>query len=214
MYELPPLPYDYEALAPNVSANTLHFHHDKHHQTYVTNLNKQAPENGLDGRPLEEVVREARSRGVQGLFNNAAQAWNHAFFWECMTPSYAPPTGALADAITSTFGGLDKLKEAFVKEGVGHFASGWVWLVLADGKLQVISTHDADDTLPKDGVHPLLVCDLWEHAYYLDYQNARPAFLDAWFDKVANWAFAGQQFDAAQAGGGEGAYAYPLPKAA
>jgi len=209
MYTLPELPYAYDALEPTVSQNTLRFHHDKHHKAYVDKTNVLAPKAGLDGQPLEEVVREARKRGDNGLFNNAAQAWNHAFFWHCMTPAKAAPAGALAEAITQAFGGLDALKKAFVEEGVGHFGSGWVWLVAGSEGLKVISTHDADDTLVRDGLHPLLVCDLWEHAYYLDFQNDRAGFLGRWFDEVANWAFAGQQLAAAN---GQGAgFRYPAP---
>jgi Fe-Mn family superoxide dismutase len=207
MYTLPELPYAYDALEPVVSQNTLRFHHDKHHKAYVDKTNALAPKAGLDGRPLEEVVREARKRGDNGLFNNAAQAWNHAFFWHCMTPDNAAPSGALAQAINQAFGGLDAFKKAFVEEGVGHFGSGWVWLVTGSEGLKVISTHDAEDTLVRDGLYPLLVCDLWEHAYYLDFQNDRGGFLNRWFDEVANWTFAEQQF-AASNGQGEG-FRYP-----
>jgi Fe-Mn family superoxide dismutase len=212
MYALPSLPYSYDALQPTVSDKTLHFHHDKHHAGYVAKLNTMAKDAGLDAKPLEEVVREAKSRDLKPLFNNAAQAWNHAFFWESMrAPGGGAPAGDFAAAITSAFGGQAQLKDAFVKEGVGHFASGWVWLVSEGGALKVISTHDADDTLPKAGVTPLLVCDLWEHAYYLDHQNDREGFLKAWFDNLANWAFAETQFKAAK---GQGqAYAYPAPQA-
>jgi Fe-Mn family superoxide dismutase len=212
MYTLPELPYPYESLEPAVSEDTLRFHHDKHHKAYVDKTNTLAPKAGLDGRPLEEVVREARKRGDNALFNNAAQAWNHAFFWRCMTPEKAPPGGALSQAINQAFGGLDGLKKAFVEEGVGHFASGWVWLVTGSEGLKVISTHDADDILVREGLYPLLVCDLWEHAYYLDYQNDRAGFLNRWFDEVANWAFAEQQL-AASEGKGE-AFRYPAPNGA
>jgi len=207
MYELPPLPYDYDALEPAISSETLHFHHDKHHKAYVDKTNTMAAEAGLDGRPLEDVVREAKKRGATGLFNNAAQAWNHAFFWQCMTPETAEPTGDLLEKISQAFGSLDKFKEAFAKEGAGHFASGWVWLVTGSDGLKVISTHDADDTLVHEGVFPLLVCDLWEHAYYLDYQNDRPGFLKKWLDEVANWTFAATQLAAAD-GQGQG-FRYP-----
>ncbi|MFC3069421.1 superoxide dismutase [Phenylobacterium soli] len=209
MYELPPLPYAYDALEPTVSAETLHFHHDKHHKAYVDKTNDFAAKAGLDGRPLEDVVREARKRGDNALFNNAAQAWNHAFFWNSMGPEGGQPGGALAQAIDKAFGGMDAFKEAFAKEGVGHFGSGWVWLVTGADGLKVISTHDADDTLVREGVFPLLVCDLWEHAYYLDYQNDRAGFLKSWLDKAANWDFAERQLAAAE-GQGEG-FRYPAP---
>jgi Fe-Mn family superoxide dismutase len=211
MFILPKLPYDYAALEPTISADTLHTHHDKHHKAYVDKTNDLAAKAGLDGRPLEDVVRESQRKGDTKLFNNAAQAWNHAFFWECMTPDSAPPTGDLLSAIDKAFESLDALKAAFIEEGANHFASGWVWLVTGSNGLKVISTHDADDTLIKDGLFPLLVCDLWEHAYYLDYKNDRKAFLAAWFDKVANWAFAERQLAAAD-GLGDG-FRYPAPAA-
>jgi len=212
MYVLPELPYAHEALTPFVSADTLRTHHGKHHKTYVDKTNDLAAKAGLAGRPLEEVVREARRRGDTALFNNAAQAWNHAFFWPSMRPPGGDgPAGDLATRIDQSFGGLGGLKEAFVKEGVGHFASGWVWIVTGAEGLRVISTHDADDTLVREGVFPLLVCDLWEHAYYLDYKNDRKAFLERWFDNVANWEFAAAQLAAAD-GQGQG-FRYPAPTA-
>ena len=211
MFELPQLPYDYDALEPTLSAETLHFHHDKHHKAYVEKTNKLAQQAGLDGRPLEEVVREAQKRGDKKLFNNAAQAWNHAFFWQCMTPDGGQAGGALAQAIGQAFGDLDAFKDAFADQGVEHFGSGWVWLVTGTEGLKVVTTHDADDILVRDGVFPLLVCDLWEHAYYLDYQNDRARFLKAWLDKCANWAFAERQL-AASNGQGDG-FRYPAPSA-
>ena len=211
MFTLPKLPYDYAALEPTLSADTLHTHHDKHHRTYVEKTNELAAKAGLDGRALEDVVREAQRKGDAKLFHNAAQAWNHAFFWQCMTPKTAAPSGALKAAIDKAFGNLDAFKDAFVEEGFNHFGSGWVWLVTGSDGLKVISTHDADDTLIKDGLFPLLVCDLWEHAYYLDYKNDRKAFLEAWLDKVANFAFAETQL-AASEGAGDG-FRYPAPTA-
>jgi Fe-Mn family superoxide dismutase len=211
MFILPKLPYDAAALEPTLSADTLHTHHDKHHRTYVEKTNELAGKAGLDGRPLEDVVREAQRKGDLKLFHNAAQAWNHAFFWQCMTPRKATPSGALKSAIDQAFGGLDAFQDAFVEEGFNHFGSGWVWLVTGSDGLKVISTHDADDTLIKDGLFPLLVCDLWEHAYYLDYKNDRKAFLQRWLDEVANFAFAGRQL-AASEGQGEG-FRYPAPGA-
>lgn len=212
MFVLPDLPYPETALEPAVSADTLRTHHGKHHKAYVEKANDLAGKAGLAGRPLEEVVREARRRGEQKLFNNAAQAWNHAFFWQCMRPAGGGgPQGDLAAAIRGDFGGLSDLKRAFVTEGAEHFASGWVWLVTGADGLRVISTHDADDTLTRDGAFPLLVCDLWEHAYYLDYRQDRKAFLETWFDQVANWDFAAAQLAAAQ-GRGDG-FRYPSPEA-
>lgn len=205
MYKLPELPYAYEALEPIVSANTLHFHHDKHHAAYVTALNGLL--DGNDQGTLEAVIRAA---GPGKVFNNAAQAWNHAFFWDAMSQEKTAPGADLHAAINEAFGDLAGLKTAFVTEGVGHFASGWVWLVVEGGVLKVISTHDAATTVTQEGVTPLLVCDVWEHAYYLDHQNNRKGFLEAWFDSLANWSLADRQFAAAK-GKGE-AWAYPAPQ--
>jgi Fe-Mn family superoxide dismutase len=203
MFKLPDLPYGYDALQPTVSETTMRTHHDKHHKAYVDTTNTLVGEKGLTGKTLEEVVAFAKEKGETKLFNQSGQAWNHAFFWECMAPGAAKPEGDLAAAIDSAFGSLADLKTKFVAEGVGHFASGWVWLVSEGGTLKVISTHDADTALVH-GVTPLLVCDLWEHAYYLDYKNLRKDFLETWFDTVANWAFAAKQL------AGE-TYTYPAP---
>ena len=211
MYVLPELPYPLDALAPFVSADTMRTHHGKHHKTYVDKTNDLAAKAGLAGRPLEDVVREAHKRGDKTLFNNAAQAWNHAFFWRSMRPPGGDaPAAALLRAINESFDGIDGLKDAFVEEGANHFASGWVWIVMGSKGLEVISTHDADDTLVREGLFPILVCDLWEHAYYLDYKNDRKAFLERWFDNVADWEFAAAQFSAAD-GKGE-AFHYPPPE--
>jgi Fe-Mn family superoxide dismutase len=212
MYILPELPYGYDALAPFVSADTLRTHHDKHHRTYVEKTNELAAAAGLEVRPLEDVVREAHRRGDAKLFDNAAQAWNHAFFWECMrAPGGGEPAGDLIRAIDEAFDGLDALKDAFVEEGADHFGSGWVWIVTGSQGLKVVSTHDAEDILVREGLFPVLVCDLWEHAYYLDYRNDRKAFLERWIDNVANWEFAAAQL-AASDGLGDG-FRYPAPKA-
>ena len=205
MFVLPPLPYAEDALEPTISATTMQTHHGKHHKAYVDTLNTLLKDAGASDASLESVIR--RSDGK--LFNNAAQAWNHAFFWESMTPAASRPEGDLAKAIEAAFGGLAALKEKFVAEGVGHFASGWVWLVVQAGELKVISTHDAATTVTQDGVTPILVCDVWEHAYYLDYKNVRKEFLEKWFDNLANWDFAARQY-AAALGQGDG-YRYPSP---
>jgi Fe-Mn family superoxide dismutase len=197
MITLPELPYAYEALSPTLSADTLHTHHDKHHAKYVDVANKLVAEAGLEGRPLEEIIAEAETRKLTKLFNNAAQAWNHAFFWDCMTPARRDPQGDLKAAIESAFGGLAGLKEKFVAEGADHFASGWAWLAADGAQLTVLSTHDAG-TLAHDRRTPLLVCDVWEHAYYLDYKQDRKTFIERWFDNVAHWEFAEAQFAAAQ----------------
>jgi len=197
MIKLPPLPYAYEALEPTVSATTMRTHHDKHHAKYVEVTNQLAADKGLEGRSLEEIIAEAEARGERKLLNNAGQAWNHAFFWTCMTPQRRDPGGELMRLVGEGFGDLAGLKAKFVEVGANHFASGWVWLVVDDGRLAVVDTHDGD-TLANKGQTPLMVCDLWEHAYYLDYKQDRKGFLERWFDTVANWEFAEAQLAAAQ----------------
>ena len=197
MITLPELPYGYDALQPTISSDIMHAHHDKHHAKYVEVANQLAKENGLEGKSLEEIVAEAEKRGLKKLFNNAAQAWNHSFFWDCMTPERRDPTGELFAAIGQAFGGLAGLKQKFVDEGVGHFGSGWVWLAADGAELSVLSTHDGG-TLAHDAKTPLIVCDVWEHAYYLDYKQDRKSFLERWFDNLADWEFAEAQYAAAQ----------------
>jgi Fe-Mn family superoxide dismutase len=213
MFPLPDLPYAHDALAPAMSDKTLQFHHDKHHAAYVKTLNQLLAKAGTSPASLEEVIREAAKAGEKKLFNNAAQAWNHGFFWLSMTPAAEKPAGDLAQAVTDAFGDVATLKTKFVEEGVGHFGSGWVWLLAGEsGKLEIRSTHDAEDLVNHEGVTPLIVCDLWEHAYYLDRQNDRKGFLETWFDTLANWSFAAKQYAAAR-GQGE-AWRYPAPSAA
>ena len=199
-HTLPPLPYAKDALQPHISAETLEYHYGKHHAGYVTNLNNLIKGTEFENMSLEEIVKKSSG----GIFNNSAQVWNHTFFWTNMRPA-APaaggPSGALAAAIDQAFGGLEGLKDKFVKEGVAHFGSGWVWLAAENGQLRVLSTHDGDNLVPKAGLVPLLLCDLWEHAYYLDHKNDRESFLKAWFDTLPNWPFAEQQFQAAQGQG-------------
>jgi Fe-Mn family superoxide dismutase len=210
MFTLPDLAYDYAALEPVIGAPTMHLHHDKHHKKYVDTTNQILEEKGQKPASLEALVRETAGKpDARKLFNNAAQSWNHAFFWACMTPSKQSPSGDLAKAIERDFGGLEALKAEFVKIGVGHFASGWVWLAAEGETLKVVDTHDGDDLLPNAGLTPLIVCDLWEHAYYLDHKNDREAFLKAWFDSLANWDFAAKQYAAAR-GDGE-VWRYPSP---
>ncbi|MEO8812241.1 MAG: superoxide dismutase [Caulobacteraceae bacterium] len=212
MIVLPDLPYPYDALAPAVSEDTLHFHHDKHHAAYVRTVNELLDKAGKTPRDLESLVIDSAGGSDRKLFNNAAQAWNHGFFWVSMTPDRTEPTGDLHSAIASAFGDLGKLRDAFVAEGATHFGSGWVWLT-ADrhGALKVISTHDAHDMLTEAQTTPLLVCDVWEHAYYLDYQNDRKGFLEAWFDALPNWSLAAAQLAAAR---GQGqAWRYPKQSA-
>ncbi len=207
MIELCKLPYDYAALEPVISARTMEIHHDKHHAAYVKKANDLAAKAGLEDLPVEDLVRKAKASGNQKLYNNAAQVWNHGFFWQSMTGDSLKPVGALGTAIESSFGSFDELKTRFVEEGVGHFGSGWVWLVAKGDRLEVVSTHDAADFLDQPGTMPLLVCDVWEHAYYLDHQNDREGFLKSWFSGLANWRFATVQFDAVQSG--EAGYRYP-----
>jgi Fe-Mn family superoxide dismutase len=186
-FTLPPLPYDKSALAPHISAETLEFHYGKHHQAYVTNLNKL-----LEGKPeanksLEEVVMASDG----GVFNNAAQVWNHTFYWSSMKPNGGgQPTGDLADAIKRDFGSFEKFSEEFANAGATQFGSGWAWLVIgADKKLAVTKTPNAD--LPmKHGQKALLTMDVWEHAYYIDYRNARPKYIETFLKSLVNWDFA------------------------
>ena len=187
-FELMPLPYDNEALAPAISAETLGYHHGKHHKAYIDKTNAAIDGTDHANKTLEEVVAAARGTS-QGLFNNAAQSWNHGFYWHSLASSTSGPSGDLADRIDSDFGSLDELKAALKERGAGHFASGWVWLAEKDGVLSIEETHDGD-TLVDSGFNPLLTVDLWEHAYYLDHQNARPSYLAAVIDDHLNWDFA------------------------
>jgi Fe-Mn family superoxide dismutase len=187
--ELPPLPYDRSALAPHISAETLEYHHGKHHKAYVDNLNKMIEGTDFADMNLEDVVRKATG----GMFNNAAQAWNHTFYWNCLSPNGGgEATGKLADAIKKSFGSFDKFKEEFSKVGATTFGSGWAWLVQrADGSLGLVSTSNAGTPITGSD-RPLLTCDVWEHAYYIDYRNARPKYIEAFWN-VVNWEFAGTQ---------------------
>ena len=184
-FELPPLPYDRAALEPHISAETLDFHHGKHHQAYVTNLNKQIEGTEFESMDLESIIRKAQG----GIFNNAAQVWNHTFYWNCMAPNAGgEPTGALADAIGKAFGDFAKFKEQFGETAVKTFGSGWAWLVQRpDGALAIVSTSNANNPLTGDDT-PLMTCDVWEHAYYVDYRNARPKYVESFWNLV-NWDF-------------------------
>lgn len=189
-FNLIDLPYPDTALEPAISANTLSFHHGKHHNAYVSKMNDAISGTAHDDVALEAVVADARGSN-QGLFNNAAQTWNHAFYWHSMAASETAPSAELAAKIDEAFGSMDELKAQLKARGAGHFASGWVWLAEKDGKLSIEETHDGD-TLADSGFNPLLTIDVWEHAYYLDHQNARPAYLDAVVDGKLNFAFASE----------------------
>ncbi|WP_428409927.1 superoxide dismutase [Hyphococcus sp.] len=189
--ELPDLPYDKGALAPHVSKETLEFHHGKHHAAYVDKTNKAIKGTDLENASLEEIVQAAKEKGDQGLFNNAAQSWNHTFYWNSMSPNGGgAPKGQIAELIDAAFGGYDGFKEAFADAGATQFGSGWAWLVIKDGKLEVRKTLNAETPLTEAGVTPLLTMDVWEHAYYLDYQNKRPDYISTFLDKLVNWDFA------------------------
>jgi len=189
-FELPPLPYDKTALEPHISANTLDFHHGKHHNAYVTNLNNLVKDKPLASHGLEDIVTSTFGKADQvGVFNNAAQVWNHTFFWHCMKPGGGgAPSGDVAAAIDASFGSMDKFKEEFKNACVTQFGSGWGWLVADGGKLSVMKTPNAENPMAH-GKTALLTCDVWEHAYYLDYQNRRPDFVQAFMDSLINWDF-------------------------
>ncbi|MGF1491771.1 MAG: superoxide dismutase [Microcoleaceae cyanobacterium] len=192
-YELPTLPYEYTALEPYVSKSTLEFHHDKHHAAYVNKFNGAVQGTGLDSKPIEEVIKEiAGDASKAGIFNNAAQAWNHTFYWNSMKPGGGgKPSGELAKKIDADFGSFDKFTEEFKNAGSTQFGSGWAWLVLDGGTLKVTKTGNADNPLTS-GQIPLLTMDVWEHAYYLDYQNSRPGYIDAFLNNLVNWDFVSQ----------------------
>lgn len=189
--ELPALPYAKDALAPHISEETLEFHYGKHHQTYVTKLNGLIPGTEFEGKSLEDIVKTSSG----GVFNNAAQIWNHTFYWNCLSPNGGgAASGALGDAITAEFGSFDAFKEAFTTSAINNFGSSWTWLVKSeDGSLKIVNTSNAATPLTEKGVTPLLTVDLWEHAYYIDYRNARPTYMDA-FWALVNWDFANQNF--------------------
>src|SRR6476659_6993050 len=189
--ELPPLPYDRTALEPHMSAETLDYHHGKHHKAYVDNLNKMIEGTELADAPLVDIIRKAQGP----MFNNAAQVWNHTFFWNCMKPNGGgEPQGALAQAITSKWGSYAAFKEAFAKSAVGNFGSGWTWLVKkADGSVDIVNMGAAGTPLTT-GDKALLTVDVWEHAYYIDFRNLRPKFVETFLTSLANWSFAEKNF--------------------
>lgn len=188
--ELPALPYALDALVPHISKETLEFHYGKHHQTYVTNLNNLIQGTELEGKDLVDIVTNSSG----GIFNNAAQIWNHTFYWNSISPQGGgQPSGALADAINESFGSFEQFQEQFTQTAVTTFGAGWAWLVQnAQGKLELMSTSNAGTPLT-EGRTPLLTCDVWEHAYYIDYRNARPQYLKSWWN-IVNWKFASDNF--------------------
>lgn len=184
-FKLPPLPYAKDALAPHISKETLEYHYGKHHQAYVNNLNKMTEGTEFENMQLEDVIQNAKG----GIFNNAAQVWNHTFYWHCMSPNGGgTPSGKLLEEIQNTFGSFETFKDEFTQAALGRFGSGWAWLVQnSEGKLQIMSTGNADTPMT-DNLNALLTCDVWEHAYYIDYRNARPDYVET-FWKLVNWDF-------------------------
>jgi len=189
--ELPPLPYDKTALEPHISRETLEYHYGKHHQAYVTNLNNLLPGSGFEDLPLEEIIKRAKPGAI---FNNAAQVWNHTFYWHCLSPNGGgDPTGELATQINRDFGSIAAFQEQFTKMAIATFGSGWAWLVKnSQGKLEIISTSNAGTPMTEDK-KALLTCDVWEHAYYIDYRNARPKYVES-FWKLVNWSFVAENY--------------------
>tara|TARA_R110000868_G_scaffold9807_3_gene48288 strand:+ start:528 stop:1133 length:606 start_codon:yes stop_codon:yes gene_type:complete len=199
-FTLPALPYAQDALAPHISAETLDFHHGKHHAAYVTNLNKLLDGHELAGKSLEDVVKASAGKAdMAGIFNNAAQVWNHTFYWNSMTPNGGgAPSGDLASMIERDFGSLDAFKTAFATAGATQFGSGWAWLVLKDDKLEIRKTGNAETPITEAGVTPLLTMDVWEHAYYVDFRNRRPDYIATFLSDLVNWDFAAANLAAAK----------------
>ena len=197
-HQLPALPYDLDALEPHISRSTLEFHHGKHHAAYVTNLNNLVAGTDLEGKSLEETITAVAGDAAKaGIFNNAAQVWNHSFYWQCIKPAGGgAPTGELAAKIDADFGSFDAFKEQFKTAGATQFGSGWAWLVLDGGTLKITKTANADLPLAH-GQKALLTMDVWEHAYYLDYQNRRPDYMSTFLDKLVNWDFVAANLAAA-----------------
>jgi len=196
--ELPDLPYAYDALGPYMSKETLEFHHDKHHQAYVTNGGNLLKDSPLAGKSLEDICKAAFAEGNAGLVNNVGQHYNHLHFWNWMKPNGGGKSlpAALQAAVDSDLGGYDKMRADFINAGVTQFGSGWAWLAVKDGKLAVMKTANGENPL-MHGATPILGCDVWEHSYYIDYRNARPKYLEAWFDNLVNWEYVEQLHSAA-----------------
>lgn len=198
-FTLPPLPYAYDALGPYMSAETLEFHHDKHHQAYVTNGEKLLEGSGLEILPLEDIVKESYGKNA-GLFNNAGQHYNHVHFWNWMKPNGGGKNlpGKLQAAVDADLGGFDKFRADFIAAGTTQFGSGWAWVSVKNGKLEVSKTPNGESPLVHGG-KPILGVDVWEHSYYIDYRNARPKYLEAWFDNLVNWEHVELLFEEAKA---------------
>ena len=195
-FQLPDLPFSKDALAPYMSAETLEFHHGKHHATYVKKTNEMIEGKGdLSGASLVDVVRKAGTSGDKKLFNNSAQLWNHSFFWQCLSPDKQQPSGKLAQLINDGFGGIEPMLQKLGDEAVNHFSNGWAWLLLDRDQLKITSLHDADTPLVHDGMVPLFTLDVWEHAYYIDYRNERPKFVTSVLSNIVNWDFVAQNLD-------------------
>jgi len=190
-HKLPELPYAMDALEPHISRETLEFHHGKHHATYVANLNNLISGTEFADKSLEDIIKTSSA----GIFNNSAQVWNHSFYWNCLSPNGGgEPSGTLADAINSAFGSFSEFKEKFATSAVTNFGSGWTWLVKnADGSVEILNTGNAGTPLTEEGKTPILTCDVWEHAYYVDYRNARPKYVEAYWNLV-NWDFVAANF--------------------
>jgi len=200
MFTLPPLPWAENALEPVISANTISFHYGKHHKTYVDNLNNLVKGTDYESAPLEKIINETAGKpDKMAIFNNAAQVWNHDFFWESIAPNGGgTPPDPVMKRLSASFGSLETFRDRFVEASVEQFGSGWAWLVAKDGKLDIVTTHDADNPLTS-GQTALWTCDLWEHAYYLDYQQERAKFVTAVIDNIANWQFVGKRLVEADA---------------
>ncbi len=190
-FELPELPYPRDALEPQISKETLDYHYGKHHQSYLEKLNKQTSGSEFEGKSLEDIIRTAKG----GLFNNAAQVWNHSFYWNCLSPQGGgAASGPIATVMEDAFGSFDEFKDKFTSSAAGNFGSGWTWLIKnKDGTLAIVNTSNADTPLTDPAVTPLMTVDVWEHAYYIDYRNARPKYLEA-FWKLVNWEFVNSNY--------------------
>ncbi|MBK5265250.1 MAG: superoxide dismutase [Alphaproteobacteria bacterium] len=194
-FVLPALPYAIHAFGEIISEETFSYHHGMHHNAYVVKANELVPQAGLEGASLSHAIKSAKEMGKADLFNQLGQIWNHSFYWLGLSPEKQKPTGMLKDMIKRDFGSTDDMLAKFKAEAVGHFASGWTWLILNNGTLEITSLHDADTPVAHEGMKPLLTLDVWEHAYYVDYRNARPDYVDALLKNAINWEFVARNLD-------------------